>query len=246
MTQLSLALFVFDDTVDATRLLAGLSAEERDRYARFGSRRRAREYLASRWLLRRHLARELNAEPRALAIEYPRGAPPRSADASWQLGLSHSGPACLSLVADGPAGCDIERTRARRFAPEQLAGQYFHPEEAAALGTASSAVRVDDFHRLWTLKEASLKARTRGLAAGMARPSFVLRPQLTCTRAPSAGPWFFGACDIECADGRFALAVATPDAKATIRLTRIRPIGADAAQYRTLTPDWQTTAVHGA
>ncbi|MGB7756969.1 MAG: 4'-phosphopantetheinyl transferase superfamily protein, partial [Salinisphaera sp.] len=233
---------VYDDTVDPVRLLAGLDHAERDRHARIASERRRREYLASRWLLRQHLAAELGAAPQAVALEYPPGGPPRSADTAWHLGLSHSGLACMSLVADAPAGCDIERVKTRRFAPERLAAHCFHPDEVADLGAAAPTDRLGDFHRLWTLKESALKARGLGLGAGMTRPSFALRPRLSCTRAPDGDDWYFGAYDLEFPGGRFALAVATARPAATIHLARMQPLSTGGAQHTALELDWQITA----
>ncbi|MGN8199229.1 4'-phosphopantetheinyl transferase family protein [Salinisphaera sp. RV14] len=239
MTRLSLALFVFDDAIDPTRLCAALSPAERARHARLPSARRRREYLASRWLLRQHLACIHPAAPRALSIEYPPGAPPRSADTPSHLGLSHSGVACLSLVADGVAGCDIEQVRRRRFAPERYARHCFHPDETAALSMAAPGQRIADFHRLWTLKEASLKARGLGLGSGMARPSFALRPRLACTRPPADGAWSFGACDLQLPAGRFALALAAAAPEITLVLARLRPGRAAVVERELLSPDWQ-------
>lgn len=244
MTRLSLALFVFDEA-DPAVLLPSLSSSERERHARLPSERRRREYLASRWLLRHHLATELGAAPQALHIEYPPGAPPRSANTSRYLGLSHSESACVSLISDAPAGCDIERVRTRRFGPEKLARYCFHPDEVAALCAAAPTNQLADFHRLWTLKEAGLKARGLGLASGMTRPSFALRPRLSCTRAPTVDDWYFGACDLERPAGRFALAVATPRGDATIHLAGIQPLGADEAEHKALEADWQITARNG-
>lgn len=242
MTRLSLALFVFDETVDTNELLSGLSAAEQDRYVALAHDRRRREYLASRWLLRHHLAHECNVAPQALSIEYPAGAAPRCSQAPCHLGLSHSGAACLSLIAEGPAGCDIERIHARRFSPARLAQHCFHADEVTELNRASPSTQVSDFHRLWTLKEATLKAQGLSLAAGMKQPGFRLRPALACTRALSASPWFFAATELERSDDRFAMAIATMRASATIDLVGLRSAGGDGAKRTPLVVDWVTAA----
>lgn len=242
MTRLNLALFVFDDTVDPDDLRAGLSDTERGHEAGIVHAGRRREYLASRWLLRHHLAAEYNAAPQALSIEYPPGAAPRCRRGSRHLGLSHSGSACLSLMAETPAGCDIERIHARRFAPAQLAAHCFHADEVAELRRVGPADQLRDFHQLWTLKEAALKAQGLGLGAGMKQPSFRLRPTLRCTRVRSAAPWFFAAAELESVKDRFAIGVATRQPAATIDLVALRPDGSDGVQRTALVVDWATAA----
>ncbi|MES1954807.1 4'-phosphopantetheinyl transferase family protein [Salinisphaera hydrothermalis] len=242
MTRLSLAVLVFDDTIDPNDLRAGLSDTERDHEARIVHAGRRREYLGSRWLLRYHLAGEYSIKPKALAIEYPAGTAPRCAHAPGYLGLSHSGTVGLSVLASAPAGCDIEQIRARRFTPERLAGHSYHPDEVAELQRVSATTQVRDFHRLWSLKEAALKAQGLGLGAGMKQPSFQLRPALRCTRARSAEPWFFAAAELEHGKDRFAMAVATRQAAATIDLVALRPDGSNGAQRTALVVDWATAA----
>lgn len=244
MTRISAALFVFDEAIDPARLRASLRPAERDRHAATTHARRQREYLASRWLLRQHLAAEFDTPPQALAIDYPAGAAPRCVDTTWHLGLSHSGPACLSVVAEAPVGCDIEQHRARRFAPEQLAEHCFHTDEAAALRAAAPANRLADFHRLWALKEAALKARGLGLGSGMKQPCFALRPRLRCTGAAADDGWLFAARDLELAAGRFALAIVTAASDVDISLCCLQPTGTHAARRTALAGHWQIAA-HG-
>lgn len=242
MTRLSLAFLIVDDALDPDALRAGLSAVERDYHANIRHDGRRREYLASRWLLRHHLAGECDIAPQSLAIEYPASAAPRCGQLPYLLGLSHSGASCLSLVATAPAGCDIEQIRARRFAPARLARHCFHADEVAELRRASRDDQATDFHRLWTLKEAALKSQGLGLAAGMTQPSFRLRPALACTRTRDATPWFFATTELERAGERFAVGLATPRRAATIDLVALRPAGMDRVARTSLVVDWSTAA----
>lgn len=242
---LSLALCIHDENTDTEALLTGLSPAERDQYAALGRNRRRRQYLASRWLIRRHLAAELDADPRALDIVHRPGRPPSCTATPRRLGLSHSGPACLSLLGEtGPTGCDIEAIRERRFAPQRLAELYFDPAESRALHATPPGDRLADFYRLWTLKEACLKARGLGLAAGLAQPAFAVSPYLRCLRAPAGGPWFFGALELALPVGRFALAIAAQSREAMIEAVCFHA----AAPGKARTPlahGWQTTTVEG-
>ncbi|HUB89908.1 MAG TPA: 4'-phosphopantetheinyl transferase superfamily protein [Dyella sp.] len=107
-------------------------------------------------------------------------------DRSLQFNWSHSGDTALIAVARGCApGIDIEQLRARPRAM-QLAGRFFHPEEVAALKALDASAQQQAFLRLWTSKEAVLKAMGRGIAFGLDR----LR--LTVPPAPSRLLWLDG------------------------------------------------------
>jgi 4'-phosphopantetheinyl transferase len=95
---------------------------------------------------------------------------PALADASaLEFNWSHSGHLALVAVARGIVpGVDIERRRPRPRAAA-LAQRYFTPTEAAALSRLAPAEREVAFLRLWTAKEAVLKALGRGLAFGLHR-----------------------------------------------------------------------------
>lgn len=241
---LKLAIFAWHGDADAERLQAGLSAAERARYQQLASAPRQRQYLASRWLLRHQLATELGASPTELDIVYPAGRPPYSRDTSLSLGLAHSGSVCLGLLATSArAGCDIESVRPRRFAPERLAEQYFHADEARDLAAAPAAERLADFYRLWTLKEAHLKALGLGLAAGLDRANFGLRPRLVCRQALTEASWLFGGLDLALGRQRFALAVAAHPPAAEIRLEQFLPRGPDSCWRQAITCPWETASI---
>ncbi len=101
----------------------------------------------------------------------PRLDAPHALDFNW----SHSGEHALVAVARGlPAlGVDIERRRARPRALA-LAERFFAPSEYVMLESLPAGARDDAFMRLWTAKEAVLKAHGRGLAYGLARVRFSL------------------------------------------------------------------------
>jgi len=104
-----------------------------------------------------------------------------------QFNLSHAG-ACVALVfAHGQAvGVDIESVQRRRSSLE-LARRFFAVEEAQALGALDPALRDAAFVRLWTCKEAVLKALGRGLAFGLDRLRFGLDAAAMPTALESIG-----------------------------------------------------------
>lgn len=88
--------------------------------------------------------------------------------------LSHAGPHLLLAFARGQAlGIDLER-RDRRLSIEGIAGRFFAPREAQALAGLPPAQQREAFLRLWTRKEAVLKAIGRGLGFGLDRVEFAL------------------------------------------------------------------------
>jgi 4'-phosphopantetheinyl transferase len=88
---------------------------------------------------------------------------------SW----SHTGEMALLGVAwELPElGVDIERDRPRPRLLD-IAGRYFAPAEAAWLAGQSLEHRQTSFLRLWTAKEAVLKAHGQGLSYGLHRVGF--------------------------------------------------------------------------
>jgi 4'-phosphopantetheinyl transferase len=93
-----------------------------------------------------------------------------------QFNWSHSGDAALIAVARGVApGIDLERFRPRAHAM-QLAQRFFHPEEVAALAALQAQEQELAFLRLWTGKEAVLKATGQGIAFGLDRLRLAVAP----------------------------------------------------------------------
>lgn len=90
---------------------------------------------------------------------------------------SHSGDRALFAIGRGgegfELGIDIERVRPRPRALE-LATRFFAPDETAMLAALPEAVLLHAFLRLWTAKEAVLKANGGGLSYGLHRVSFAL------------------------------------------------------------------------
>lgn len=122
----------------------------------------------------------------------PRLAPPSSPG----FNLSHCGDVVLLAIGRGvELGVDVEVLRPRPRAL-QLAQRYFTADEAAALAALPEDERQQAFYRLWTAKEAVLKALGRGLAFGLGRVGFrletggtVVLPQDFASAAAPASAW---------------------------------------------------------
>lgn len=155
----------------AAVLRGWLSAEEQARASRFVFPDDRARWQAGRGVLRRVLADALGREPAAVALAPGTNGRPVLAPEAAALGvgfnLSHSGDRLAIAVARATAasaapllGVDIEQLRP---VPEMdgVAERVFTPAERQALASAA-ADRLVVFHRLWTRKEACLKATSAG------------------------------------------------------------------------------------
>ncbi|HVI53649.1 MAG TPA: 4'-phosphopantetheinyl transferase superfamily protein [Luteibacter sp.] len=88
---------------------------------------------------------------------------------------SHSGDRALFAIGRGDEGfelgVDVERVRPRPRALE-LARRFFAADEAAMLASLPGDAQLNAFLRLWTAKEAVLKANGGGLSYGLHRVAF--------------------------------------------------------------------------
>ena len=139
-----------------------LSTAERERADQLSRPEVRRRFIAARSGLRRVLASYLSVPPRSLEFfKGPQGKP--ALPGGPQFNLSHSDDLALCAVAHGrQVGIDLERLR-RIPERDDIARQWFREEEREAYH-AESASRDSAFLRLWTRREAYLKAIGTGLA----------------------------------------------------------------------------------
>jgi 4'-phosphopantetheinyl transferase len=159
--------------IQLDRLLKRLSIEECDRVARIHATRDRLQFVARRVALRSILARYVGVDPDALELRpdsngkplllAPHGRP------ALQFNLSHTpGLALIAVTEALPVGVDIERVRPVPEA-DQIAARFFTAREQAVLMQLSAARRHAAFIRIWTHKEAVLKAEGVGLAGSLDR-----------------------------------------------------------------------------
>jgi 4'-phosphopantetheinyl transferase len=119
------------------------------------------------------------AGPAAPAVERGEHGKPHFPAPFDTLGFnwSHSGDVALFAIGRGhrgfEVGVDVERIRPRARALE-LAARFFAPDETTMLAALPADTLLDGFLRLWTAKEAVLKAHGGGLSYGLHRASFAL------------------------------------------------------------------------
>jgi 4'-phosphopantetheinyl transferase len=143
-----------------------LPPEEKARARRFRGEELARRFRRAHAALRILLAREMGCAPAAVPILAAAGTKPRLPDSGLHFNLSHSQNLAAIVIARGrEVGIDVE-VRVRDLGDVcALAERAFHPCEAAALRALPERGRQEAFLRLWTVREALLKAMGTGLAA---------------------------------------------------------------------------------
>lgn len=148
------------------RLGAWLSQEERARAARFTFHRDRRRFVVSHAAMRAILAAEVGCDPRELRFVTNAFGKPALGDPPFEVGfnLAHSGELALCAVARGvEVGIDLEAVREVPDAEAILRGS-FAPLEVDDWLQVPAERRQEAFLRLWTCKEAWLKACGRGLS----------------------------------------------------------------------------------
>lgn len=146
------------------RLAASLSEAERRRAGRYRFADGARRFTLGRGWLRHVLGAELGLPPEAVEIE-DTGRKPRLRSGDVHFSLARSADLAVVAVAGFEVGADVE---ALDGGPDGEVGVACTESEAAALRRLPAPGRAEAFLRLWTAKEAYLKATGSGLAVAPA------------------------------------------------------------------------------
>jgi 4'-phosphopantetheinyl transferase len=162
-----------------------LSPDELARADRFAHARLRRRFVAGRGQLRLLLARYLHAVPEEIVFAYsPSGKPTLGTAPSGppplEFNVAHSEDLALMAFTRGRRlGVDVERVREMPDL-EEMARRFFAPSELAALLALPAAQQTAAFFRIWTRKEAFLKATGEGLSRPL--DSFSVAPAVDAPR----------------------------------------------------------------
>jgi 4'-phosphopantetheinyl transferase len=174
---------------EAARLIELLSEDELARADAFRFDRHRRRYVAGRARLRELLAAYAGDEPRDLLLVEGANGKPELQGRELRFNLAHSETVGLCAVATAEVGVDVEVVeRERRPDWNAVAARFFHADEIALLGNVAGERGWLEFLRVWTLKEAGLKAVGLGL--------------LTDPRSFSVAPILAGGTDLVALGGR--------------------------------------------
>lgn len=163
--------------LDEKRALRGdavraLSVAERARADRFRFERDRERWIVGRLAQRMILARELDAD--LAEIEYVTGVNGKPSlagrhEGALEFNLSHSGSCGLLGITRGAAlGVDVEEVHPMEDI-RAIAERHFAPEEQERLFALPVPEQEEGFYRLWTRKEAYIKAIGTGLGHALDR-----------------------------------------------------------------------------
>lgn len=148
-----------------------LSAKERERLPEYRVREAAERYVVTRSLVRIVLSEHLGIPPREIRVSRTDTGKPFVTDGA-HFNVTHSGDLILLAVSETrPVGVDVERRRLVNRVPA-LSHRWLTEAERNDLGALNAAgmTESDAFLRIWSLKEARLKALGVGIA-GASRAS---------------------------------------------------------------------------
>ncbi len=156
-----------------------LSADERARAGRFAFERDRRRYTLGRGALRSILATYLRCDRTEIEFAYGESGKPQlaGADAASGLQFNASGSADMAVCAvtyGRRVGIDIEQVRVD--CDPDLVQYALTDAERAEFGRIPADQQASAFYRVWTRKEAFLKATGRGLSRPLTSFSVSVAP----------------------------------------------------------------------
>jgi 4'-phosphopantetheinyl transferase len=191
---------------------AALSDEERVRLSRMRSAAKRREFLVGRSSMRRVLGALTATPAHEVVLRTGDHGKPAIEGAPLHFNLSHSADrAVLAVSTAGALGIDIEAVAPRRpFA--RLARRFFAGSEIEWFEAHAPADRRAAFYRMWTLKEAYLKALGTGLSVSSRAFEVAVEGDSVELASPPPGVTAPGSLRLETlpADEGYVVSICTP------------------------------------
>jgi 4'-phosphopantetheinyl transferase len=182
-----------------------LSPEEKRVASSYRFVKDMREFVVSRAVLRHILARYTGQPAADLRFELnPCGKPMLQGFESPYFSVSHCSDIALLAVARVRIGIDVEHVRPGNFW-QSVIGQCLSPRERAYLEALPARSRMAAFYRVWTRKEAVLKAMGTGLLYPPQQISVLPQNRKPSMVSLLGRDWFIRQVP---APGRYAAAVA--------------------------------------
>jgi 4'-phosphopantetheinyl transferase len=149
------------------KLFLLLSFDERTRVERFYFEKDRNRYIIGRGLLRILLGGYLGLNPSTIQFTYGAYGKPALAEEvhgrALEFNVSHSNDMAVYIFTwDQPVGIDIEYIHSMKDM-DDFALRFFTPDECALIRSLPMAQKQKTFFKLWTCKEAYLKAYGSGL-----------------------------------------------------------------------------------
>lgn len=152
------------DRIALEGFLSILTDEEVDRAKRFRFEIDRNRFVTTRGKLRILLSHYLDIEPKSIKIRERRYGKLFVEESDFFFNLSHSNEvAIIAFTSVGEIGIDIEWTK-RKVEVENIARRFFSMSEYQQLTALPKSQREEAFYRIWTRKEAFIKAVGDGLS----------------------------------------------------------------------------------
>ena len=162
MYVVTVVLFATDVSASTIRELSSvLTGAERERANRYRLEADRRRSIVSRSVLRLLLAQRAGGDPAEFEFEEGDHGKLSLGCGGPQFNVSHSGEMVAVAFAPAAVGVDIERQRGMDDI-HRVAARFFSPAEAERVRLAAGAEA--EFFRIWTMKEAVVKAAGGGVS----------------------------------------------------------------------------------
>ena len=153
--------------------LALLDDHEQARWNRFVVSRARRQFALCRAALRVNLCERVGCSNRELSFGYLKHGKPfarvNGVRSNAKFNVSHSGQhGLIGFARQAALGVDLE-VRAPRKDFDGIGSSVYGPQERIALSAVAGREKADFFYRLWTLKEALIKALGTGFSLNPSR-----------------------------------------------------------------------------
>lgn len=199
-------------------LSLSLSEAEQQRAAQYRTTQLQQRYQTGRGLIRRVLAAYLDTSPSTIGLHQDAYGKPQLSSGELSFNLSHSHDQIALAVSNlNCIGLDVEVIRPRNNL-KNLAQHCLSDQEWRVWQSLPHDQQLSSFYRLWTIKEAFVKACGRGLAAGLSQCSVDMNRFQNFTQLPEA----YGSAEQWCiahshASEQECLAVVVPQATVSCR-----------------------------
>jgi 4'-phosphopantetheinyl transferase len=140
-----------------------LSEKEREKAMEFRSVKDRNLYIAGKYLTRKAIGLHFKIKPDSIifkADKYGRPSLFYPKIKNFDFNLSHSGNTVVLAIADSEVGIDIEKIKPVEL---KIARNYFHKEEINFL-YSKKGKELENFYKIWTLKESFIKTIGKGLS----------------------------------------------------------------------------------
>lgn len=162
------------DPKECPDILDALPKERKEKTLRYRQEKDRKQSLGAGLLLKRILdSRGIDEAQITL------GTHGKPETAGIYFNLSHSHDYVVCAVADKAVGCDVEKIGQIR---ESVAKRFFTKKEVAYLNSFKEEEKVQEFYRIWTMKESYMKMTGEGMSLALDRIEFTFEDDVTVHR----------------------------------------------------------------